>query len=434
MRLDTIRFKNFRCFEDRSFNFGSRFNLLIGDNGTGKTSVLNGIAGSLGSVFFGFPEPAVRTLLDVDQARHITYWNNHKANLEPQYPVVITSRGVLNDKSVMWERTLNRVSGRTIRRYSGKLKDIAKSLALRVQKNQSVILPLLGYYGTGRVWNQKNWSVKTRGKGSRFLGYDNCLDPASDEKHLLEWFKTRELSGLQSKGKLPDLEAVREAIRLCISDADEIYWDIAADQLAIRFKKKLRWFRQLSDGYRNMLGVVADLAERCVTLNPALGKDAIHKTPGVVLIDEIDLHLHPKWQRRVVGDLLRAFPLIQFIATSHSPFIIQSLSPNKEVCLINLDDPQAVDVKNKSIEDIADDIQGVENPSRSQRYHEMMKAAEEYYRALETNKKSQKEIEKLKDRLDELSNFFSDDPAYHAILNVEREAHSKANGVANATR
>jgi predicted ATP-binding protein involved in virulence len=423
MRIDQIRLRNYRCFDDRTFDLASRFNLVVGDNATGKTSLLNGLSIALGSLFLGFPEPAESFALDSDVARSRTFWNQGKPNIERQYPILIDCLGYLNGQEVPWKREL-RKGGRTTWRYSGRLKQMAEKLVARVASNAPVVLPVLGYYGTGRVWKHtKRREVKTTRPGSRFLGYLNCLDPASDEKRLLAWFKTRELVALQKKRTLYDLEAVRQAICTCVNDADEVYWDLEADQLAIRFGRRVVWFQQLSDGYRNMLGMVADVAERCVTLNPQLGKDAVTQTPGVLLIDEIDLHLHPKWQRRVVEELLRAFPAVQFVATTHSPFIIQSLVPREGIQLINLDDPRANDFANKSVEDISEVVQGVELPSRSQRYKDMLVAAESYFRALERAKDlPSDELAQLKNELDEKSLPFSDDPAYHALLKVEREA------------
>lgn len=374
MQLNHILFQNFRCFADKSFAFADRFNLLIGDNGTGKTSVLQGVSIALGSLFLGFPEPAEPSTLEIDVARHQTFWNQGKPNVQPQYPVLIEATGQLSDEEVVWERRIARKGGRTTRRFSGRLKEQAEELARKVNANAPAVLPILGYYGTGRIWKHKKLSeVKTVSPSSRFLGYLNCLNPASDEKRLLEWFKTRELVALQQKKKLPDLEAVRDALRACV-DVEQVYWDMEADQLAIRQGEQVVWFRQLSDGYRNMLGMVADIAERCVTLNPQLGRQAIRKTPGVILIDEIDLHLHPKWQRRVVADLLGAFPRVQFIATTHSPFIIQSLLPKEGIQLHNLDNPAAVSFAAKSVEDISAEVQGVpitkpDAPARDEARH-----------------------------------------------------------------
>jgi predicted ATP-binding protein involved in virulence len=198
MRLDTIRFRNFRCFEDREFSFAERFNLLIGDNGSGKTSILQGASIALGSLFLGFPEPAEPSYLDVDVVRTRTFWNAGRPNIEPQYPVLIDCDGVLDSESVSWERKIARAGGRTTRAFSGRLKQLAQEMAERVASNRPVVLPVLGYYGTGRVWKHKKLTeVKAVEPGSRFLGYLNCLDPASDEKRLLEWFKSREMVAVQ---------------------------------------------------------------------------------------------------------------------------------------------------------------------------------------------------------------------------------------------
>ncbi|MGB8922932.1 MAG: AAA family ATPase [Pseudomonas sp.] len=82
---------------------------------------------------------------------------------------------------------------------------------------------------------------------------------------------------------------------------------------------------QLSDGIRNIVALAADIAYRCIKLNPHLGITAPHQCTGVVLIDEVDMHLHPAWQQTVIPDLLGAFPNIQFIVTTHSPQVITSV-------------------------------------------------------------------------------------------------------------
>jgi predicted ATP-binding protein involved in virulence len=82
---------------------------------------------------------------------------------------------------------------------------------------------------------------------------------------------------------------------------------------------------QLSDGQRNMIAMVGDIAYRCVRLNPQLSARAPLETEGIVLIDEVDLHLHPQWQQVVVTGLQDAFPKIQFVVTTHSPQVLTSI-------------------------------------------------------------------------------------------------------------
>ncbi|EJT86036.1 ATP-binding protein [Pseudomonas putida S11] len=84
-------------------------------------------------------------------------------------------------------------------------------------------------------------------------------------------------------------------------------------------------FSQLGDGVRCMIGLVSDLACRCALLNPHFGQDAPKKTSGVVLIDEIDLHLHPSWQQTIATQIQQAFPEIQFIITTHSPQVLSTV-------------------------------------------------------------------------------------------------------------
>ncbi|MCU0757390.1 MAG: AAA family ATPase [Xanthomonadales bacterium] len=92
-------------------------------------------------------------------------------------------------------------------------------------------------------------------------------------------------------------------------------------------------FEHLSDGQRAVIGLVADIARRMCLLNPQLGTEVTRQTPGVVLIDELDIHLHPRWQRILTRGLKAAFPAVQFIAASHSPQVLGELHP-EEILLL----------------------------------------------------------------------------------------------------
>ena len=174
-----------------------------------------------------------------------------------------------------------------------------------------------------------------------------------------------------------------------------------------------------------MFAMVADIARRAAILNPQFNEKAPAETPGIVLIDEIDLHLHPSWQRRVVDDLRRTFPRMQFIATTHSPFIIQSLRQGELVDLRKYVPGEYVpgEYVERSIEDIVEDVMGIEVPQRSKRFQQMFDAAKEYYKVLqEAEGASPEKKRELEQRLDELTEPFSDDVAYHAFLKMERIA------------
>jgi predicted ATP-binding protein involved in virulence len=295
----------------------------------------------------------------------------------------------------------------------------------QARTRQEVVFPVLAYYGTGRLWNVLRNRPETSKRGSRFGAYDDCLNPASDLKRLFRWFKTNELAALQKRERRHVLEAVRSAIVSLVPGATGAIWDLDLDELAmdvtIHGQRQRMPFHLLSDGYRNVVGMAGDIAYRMASLNPHLLEDAVRQTPGVVLIDEVDLHLHPNWQRLVVGKLLEAFPRVQFVGTTHSPFIIQSLHGRAETLLWDLAEKGPLAVESKSIEDIAEKKQGVPIPQQSERFLAMKAAAEKYYQKLRQAQNAEDgELEQLRRELDEVMMPFSDDPAYQAFLKMER--------------
>ena len=430
MRLDKLSLQNFNCFKERVLDLAPRFNLIVGDNATGKTTLLNGMAVGVGALFLGFPSPAVARSIDREEARLEFFHQGDAFTAEPQFPVQVTCQGEVDGKVLFWQRELNSKDGRTTRQDAFMIQMVANELLGRVKSGVEVTLPVLSFYGTGRLWVQKRQrEIKTLKPDSRFMGYLDCLEPASDVKRLLEWFKTQEISAIQEGQPNSTLEACRRAILSCVPEATKVFFDIKRDQLTIELPGRSLPFSYLSDGFRSMLAMVADIAVRCATLNPHLQDKAAEETPGVVLIDEVDLHLHPKWQRRVIGDLLKAFPKIQFVGTTHSPFVIQSLPPGEDMKLINLDDPEAAEYVNKSIEDISEDVQLMELPQQSQRFLEMYHAAQEYYRLLNDITAADNDRKRqLSEKLDELILPFSDDPAYHAFLQVQRDRINPSGG------
>jgi predicted ATP-binding protein involved in virulence len=167
--------------------------------------------------------------------------------------------------------------------------------------------------------------------------------------------------------------------------------------------------------------MVADLAIKMVMLNPHFGAEALAKTDGVVLIDELDLHLHPKWQRRIVEDLRRAFPKVQFICTTHSPFIVQSLRSGEE--LIVLDGQAIPDVANLSIQEVAEGLMGVDESDVSRRYGEMKNTARELLDEIEEKRPiPQESLSEFKAKLAQATAPYADNPAYQAFLEMQLAA------------
>jgi predicted ATP-binding protein involved in virulence len=421
MQINKIQLQNFKGFYEKEFHFNPQFNVLIGDNGTGKTAILDALAVSVGSYLLGIGSAQARSIYQEDVRR-----KDFGDSLEPQLPVIISAIGEIEGKKMKWQRSKKSLDGRTTVKEARELIDIAKFHTQQVSQGEPVILPVISYHGTGRLWKERRQTINTRPKGSRMSGYFNSLEPASSSKVFLEWFKTMEIAAIQKKIDTTRIDVVKNAIINCIPDLETVFFDVIEDTLVsvknddMDQKDRLH-YDLLSDGFRNMIGMVADIAYRCVTLNPHLNQKALEKTNGIVLIDEIDLHLHPKWQKRVINDLKNTFPQIQFIATTHSPFILQSLQSDE---VINLDKATDSDFFRKGIEEIAEIDMGVPDVERSQRFKDMIKVAEQYYQLLEQGKNSENDIQvkQIKAELDKLSMLYSDDPAYTAFLNMERLA------------
>ena len=109
-----------------------------------------------------------------------------------------------------------------------------------------------------------------------------------------------------------------------------IFFDLDTHRLMLEFETEdgsAQKFAmdEMSDGYKNTLSMIGDIAYRMAVLNPTLGDQVLNETPGIVLIDEIDLHLHPKWQQSILSDLNEIFPNIQFVVSSHAPAVVNSV-------------------------------------------------------------------------------------------------------------
>ncbi len=220
MKISAMTLKNFKCFDLRQCSFGSRFNLIIGDNAAGKTSLLDALSVGLGSLFLEMPEPASPRKIQGDEARLAFYHHGDVWTAEPQYPVQVICRGEVAGRHGQWERRVFKPGGRTKGRRTAGIRDSVSRLAERVSKGKHVILPVVSYYGTGRLWMQlPQREVKTLRPDTRFMGYLDCLNPASDVKRLLAWFKTQEIAAIQRGAPISTLEAARRAILECVGDA-----------------------------------------------------------------------------------------------------------------------------------------------------------------------------------------------------------------------
>ncbi|MCF8294942.1 MAG: AAA family ATPase [Bacteroidales bacterium] len=428
MRIKRINIKNFKGFQNVSFDLESNFTVFIGDNAKGKTTVLDAIAIAVGCFLRGI-DVAKQEARGIEK-REIRI-HTIDGQPRPQIPVEIEAFGEVGGIQLNngWKRTVNKLSKKTTATFvhAKNIENIAVSMLNRSRKEGNVTFPVIAYHGTGRLWavhEEKKSPYKKQGEGVE-IAYLRCLSPKSSSKEFLSWYKTYEDEirkfDLDSDKVL--LKTFNKAIMAMIPDNHwtEMAYSFKDEDIIGLFNKdnntEKLLYSQLSDGYRNLIGMVADIAFRCIKLNPHLGALAVEKSPGIILIDELDLHLHPKWQKQIVQDLKEVFKNMQFVATTHSPFIIQSLKSSE---LINLDNISQLDTDpyKYSIEEITTSEMGVQNVLRSKQFLTMQNLAKEYFNLIRDKADSNK-IQAAKLLLDKLRVEYNSDPAYVALLESE---------------
>ena len=346
MLLHSINIKNFRQFEDLNIEFDPKLTVLIGKNGSGKSSILDAAAIAIGLFPSYFPQIPGFPITKED-ARISVYKLGDNYDVQPFYPVEILANGRIDDQNISWYRVFNSSSGRHSMRQSTNIKIIVEKYQQRMRDGDvSLILPLVAYYGTSRLWKQhKGKSNDLLGVNTRINGYIDCLDGAANDKLMKNWFAKMRQQELQRNEDIPAFRVVCGAMEQCLnilSNTDVSKIDFNLDTLEIDVqttdnngKKTILPMNKLSDGYKCTVSLIADIAYRMALLNPQLREKALIETDGVVLIDEIDLHLHPEWQKGILNLLTTLFPKIQFIVSTHAPSVINSVRSENLLILEN---------------------------------------------------------------------------------------------------
>ncbi len=324
MKLEHLRLEGFRGFADASIVLEPDLTLIVGVNGAGKSSVLDAAAMLLQQTLSGVLNdaslPSVSLLpMDFHRAVHEVHLEG-RLRVDPCRPVVAldaerdAQHALTLAKRIVhavWPEAL-RTPGHCLAMYYPTSRDAAPDLRTR--------------------WKSREGSDGARDETPAETTPADALVGALTEgavgfHDLFRWFRDRE--DYENAEKVaraslawvdPQLEAVRVAVTRLLPTFSRLRVDRKALRMAVDKGAETFYLDQLSDGERTLLAMVADIARRLAIANPCaadpLGCEA------VVLIDEVELHLHPAWQRAVPRALRRVFPGVQFVLTTHSPQVI----------------------------------------------------------------------------------------------------------------
>lgn len=348
LRLTKLEMSNFRCFRkmDKPIEFDPNLTVIVAKNGCGKTAVLDALRISLGTFTKGTNLRSQAGISTFDASLSPLRISQGRGAF---YPVAIRVDGFVDSKAEVWRRVRESAEGRTTTKEAQPIANFGARLRDAVSAEGDALpeLPILAFYGTGRLWKADTDGVKEQRlqKGlafeSRFSGYEDALTTNSIYAQVKQWMgdawlcRSNPVEQETAVGKQTSQQysAVEQATNEILKGTGyrSPHFNTYFKEVALLNDRggndeaiavPISW---TSDGIKAVFSLVADIAYRCARLNPAFGVEACQKTQGVVMIDEVDLFLHPAWQQRILPDLRRIFPKIQFVVTTHSPQVVSSV-------------------------------------------------------------------------------------------------------------
>lgn len=340
----------------------SNVTVLVGNNGAGKTSLLKSLATSLSWLVArlrsekgnGSPIPEVVIRNGANSAAV-------QIELTDTYGLAATPEDNHQFSWLLAKARKGRKSEHSSHLQA--LNELAGRYRTRLSEDETVSLPLIAFYPVERVVLDIPLKIRERHTFFQLDGYDNSLNQGVDFRRFFEWFREREdsenesgisedtlekLSATLSKDsdvwqtliemKASSRDRQLTAVRTAIAHFMPEFTDLRVRRkphlhMSVNKNGETLNVLQLSQGEKSLMALVGDIARRLAMMNPSLENPL--EGDGIVLIDEVDMHLHPTWQRTLVARLTKTFPHCQFVLTTHSPLVI---SDHKDLLVYLLDD------------------------------------------------------------------------------------------------
>ncbi|MBE5230317.1 MAG: AAA family ATPase [Microcystis aeruginosa PMC 728.11] len=409
MRIKFIKLINYRGAVSLNIDFHRQLNVFIGVNGAGKSTILDSL-----SIMLSWLVNRLKNTNASGRKISETEINNGQGT------AIIETTGVTEDsQEITWKivKTRTGYSHAGERSNFSQLNDYTKKIQLQITEHQGQInLPLFVYYSVNRAVLDIPLKIKTKHQFDSLIAYENALTSGSDFRTFFEWFRERE--DLENENRKyqydlikpegfcfpdPQLEAVRETIERFLPDFTNLSVRRNPLRMEVTKKNEIVTVNQLSDGEKCLIAMLGDLARRMAIANPQNPYPLTGN--GVIIIDEIDLHLHPQWQRFVVPKLLEIFPNCQFFISTHSPNIITHVQPESlhfmEQTEMGIKFHPVQESYGKNVDRILEDLIGLETT----RPKEIAEALKYIYEQI-----SQNQLEAAKNKINVLRAKIQNDP------------------------
>jgi predicted ATP-binding protein involved in virulence len=364
MRIKSLSIKNFRGIEELKLDFNSLEPIIfIGVNGVGKSSILDCIS----KLIKFWAEQIIYSEENQANSFKVTDIKNGFKVSKNSIKIIINSQeGEISVHSTLIDPQIGNLNKPIL-----SIEPIIEDFRNKLTKSTQVNFPVAIYYPVNRSVVDFSIESSQDFEFDQAHAYKNAVSSKNiNFKDFFEWFRNREdleAEFLRDNATYQDgqLEAVRKAITSILPDFSYLRVRRSPLRMTVEKQNQELIINQLSDGEKCLLALVGDLARRLAIANPGL-EDPLQGT-GVVLIDEIELHLHPSWQYEIIPALTRTFPNCQFIVTTHSPIVLSQVKPEGIFCLEKDKDGKVIAYHpdssyGRDVNQIVEDLMGV--PSR----------------------------------------------------------------------
>ncbi len=322
--IEHLHIENFRAIKYFDSDFSNSLNLIVGINGAGKSTILHAI-----EILFSWFAARIRN----PKGNGVTLRNEDITNGKSQCILEVTLKNgtswtIFKQRSTSRKKTDNRSNFTVMTSY---INDI---LIHNEDSPQEEFLPLFSSYGVNRCVDETPGRLRKDNALSCFDVYNRDLSKQLNYRSFFRWFNEREIIEdkeyrYNQNNFRPDnqLTAVREAIRSILPGYDNLHVKSSPHTFVIKKDGNELLFDQLSDGEKALIALVGDIARKLAMAHPNSQNPL--KESAILVIDEIDLHLHPSWQRDVLPRMRSVFPECQLIVSTHSPFVLTNISSNR---------------------------------------------------------------------------------------------------------